>query len=115
MPPRDLRHARLRIGERVDDAAEQDRFDEHRRGERQVGEREYPAQTGFAPEHLEYAEVETKEFHAAGVSNLGGSYSMFRLDGAGPGLRRPLGRKSLALRRRVTPTGCALARDACAQ
>jgi len=65
--PRELRDAGLGIGEGIDDAAEQDRFHEHRRGERQIGDRERPAQTRLAPEKFEHADVESNEFHAADI------------------------------------------------
>ena len=72
IPPSHLRDARLGIRERIDDAAEQDRLHEHCRGERQIGEREHPAQTGLAPEQSEYADVKTKQFHGADIGKRRG-------------------------------------------
>jgi hypothetical protein len=66
LPPGNLRDARLGTGERIHDAAEQDGFDEHRRGERQIGDCQHPAQTRLASEQFEHAEVKAEVFHTAG-------------------------------------------------
>src|SRR5262249_28510309 len=52
---------------------------EHRRGERQIGDRERPAQTRLAPEKFEHADVESNEFHAADIK---------RQDSTSPGTLR---------------------------
>ena len=70
-PPGNLRDARLGTGERIHDAAEQDGFDEHRRGERQIGDCQHPAQTPLASEQFEHADVESNEFHAVDIGKGG--------------------------------------------
>src|SRR5262249_51217828 len=40
-------------------------------GQRQIGDREHPAQTGLASEQFEHAEVESNEFHAADIGKGG--------------------------------------------
>jgi hypothetical protein len=56
--------AALRIGQRVDDAAEQHRLDEHRRGHQQVADSQHPAEPRLGPQHLQRADVQPKEFHS---------------------------------------------------
>ena len=58
---------RLGVRQRIDDASEQNRFHEHRGGERQIGDRQHPAQARLAPEQLEHANVQAKEFHEADI------------------------------------------------
>ena len=67
VPQRQVRNTGLGIGQRIDDPPEQERFHEHGGGQRQVGERQDPAQTGLAPEQFQHAEVETEEFHNADI------------------------------------------------
>ena len=58
--------------QRIDDAAEQDRFHEYCAGERHVRDGQEPAQPGFAPEKLENAKVKTQKLHDADAVNLKG-------------------------------------------
>jgi hypothetical protein len=61
----------LGIRQRIDDAAEQDRFHENREGKRHVGDGQDPTQAGLAPEKLENAKIETQKLHggkAAAIS-----------------------------------------------
>jgi hypothetical protein len=60
----------LGIGQGVDDPPEQERFDEHGGRKRQIGQRQYPAQTGLPSEQLQHAEVETEEFHVADIGTV---------------------------------------------
>ena len=50
----------LRAGQRIDDAAEQHRLGERRRGERDIGERQQPAQPHLRAEQAEHAGVEVE-------------------------------------------------------
>ena len=58
-------------GKRIDDAAEQDRLDEHRRGKRQVGDGQRPAQAGLAAEQFEHADIEANKFHEPDIGEAG--------------------------------------------
>ena len=59
----------LRAGERIDDAAEQNRLCELRGGQRDVGEGQEPAEPGFRTEQGEHATVEMDQgFMFAGRS-----------------------------------------------
>ena len=49
--PVELGHVGLAAGQRVDDPAEQDRLREQRRRQRQVGDPQNPAETGFLAQH----------------------------------------------------------------
>ncbi len=57
----------LRNGKGIDDASEQDWFNEHGGGERQIGDCQNPAKTGFAAEQLEHPDIEADKFHAFGT------------------------------------------------
>ena len=52
-----------RMGERIDDAAEQHRLRELRAGQRQVGEREQPSQPGFVAEQAQHTRIKLYQFH----------------------------------------------------
>ena len=54
----------LRARQHVDDAAEQHRFGKLRDGQRNVGERQEPAQSAVRSELFEYAAVKAKITHA---------------------------------------------------
>jgi hypothetical protein len=62
-----LAYAALRIRQLIDDVSEQDRFDELRGCECQIGKREGPSQGGFRAEQPEDACVKTQELHDAGT------------------------------------------------
>ena len=70
VPQLEVRDTGLGIGQGVDDPPEQERFHEHGGGERQIGQRQYPAQTGLPPEQFQHAEVETEEFHVADIGTV---------------------------------------------
>ena len=59
--PVELPRAALRIGQRIDDAAEQDRLDEGRGGQRHAGERQRPAEPGLGPEQFEHPNDKAEE------------------------------------------------------
>ncbi len=59
-----------RMGERVDDAAEQHRLRELRAGQRQVGECEQPAQPGLVAEQAQHTRIKLHQFHLQPVPTL---------------------------------------------
>ncbi len=70
--PVQLPRAALGIRQRIDDAAEQDRFHESGGGQRHTGQRERPAESGLGPEQFEHAHIKPKKFHGeAGTTTLG--------------------------------------------
>ena len=54
----------LRIGERIDNSAKQNRLNELRNGQRHVGKAKHPTQLGLLAEHSQNAEIKAQEFHA---------------------------------------------------
>ncbi len=52
-----------RARQRIDDAAEQHRLDELRRGERDIGERQRDGEAGVGAQQAEHAEIEADERH----------------------------------------------------
>ena len=74
----------LRAGQRIDDAAEQHRLGERRGGERDIGERQQPAEPHLRAEQAEHAGVEAE--HGVRRGRLEP-----RLRGPGAHARRPVG------------------------
>ena len=58
---------RQRAGERIDDAAEQHRLDELRRGERDIRGRQCHRQRGIGTEQAKHAKIDAGERHGAAV------------------------------------------------
>ncbi len=57
------RGARQRPGQGIDDAAEQDRLDEQRHCERDIGERERGGEARFGREQLKHTQIDAEKRH----------------------------------------------------
>ena len=89
------RAAVLGAGERIDDAAEQHGLCERRRGQRDIGEGEQPAEPHLRPEQAEHPGIEAHYGHGESTRNRNGvrsgAFSELGLRRPIPHARRPVG------------------------